>query len=314
LATGTSIATPDTPAASPGAKSSRSRRWLKKILKIAVCTYVGLAIVLYSLQTWMIFPGHSTQGTPAAAVRPARDQELVMLPTSSGEKIALLFAPAQRPGGSPHPQAASRPTLLYFYGNAMSLSGCYGELQHFRRLGCNVAIAEFVGYGLSTGKPSEAGIYATAEAAYDYLLTRADVDRRQIIPVGWSLGAAAAIDLASRKPVAAVATFSAFTNMGEMGRKLLPWFPTSLLLKHRFENERKMANVSVPCFLAHGTGDSLVPFAMNAKLAAAARGAVTVVPVSGGDHNDIFELGGTALMRKFGEFVESVHQGAAPGP
>ena len=221
--------------------------------------------MLYSLQTWMIFPGHSTQGKAEAQVRAGRDQELVTLPTSTGDKIALLFAPALRADRSPHPEAASRPTLLYFYGNAMSLSACYGELEQFRRLGCNVAIAEFVGYGLSTGKPSEAGVYATADAAYDYLLTRKDVDRQQIIVVGWSLGAAAAIDLASRKPVAGVATISAFTNMREMGRKLLPWFPTSVLSKHRFENEQKMGKVTVPCFLAHGTRDSLVPFAMNAQ-------------------------------------------------
>jgi fermentation-respiration switch protein FrsA (DUF1100 family) len=192
----------------------------------------------------------------------------------------------------------------------MSLSGCYGELEHFRRLGCNVAIAEFVGYGLSSGKPSEAGVYATADAAYEYLLTRNDLDRRQIIPVGWSLGAAAAIDLASRKSVAGLATFSAFTSMTDMGHRLLPWFPTSLLLKHRFENERKLTKVSVPCLLAHGTQDSLVPFAMNAKLAVAAQGAVTVVPVSGADHNDIFQVGGTSLMRSFGQFVESVHEAA----
>src|SRR5207248_9669521 len=107
-------------------------------------------------------------------------------------------------------------------------------------------------------------------------LTRRDIDPRQIVPVGWSLGAAAAIDLASRKPVGGVATFSAFSSMADMGRKMLPWFPTSLLLRHRFENERKMAQVSCPSFLAHGTLDTLVPFPMNARLARAAGGPVTL--------------------------------------
>ena len=148
----------------------RWKRYLKKVAKLGVLVYMGLAIVLYALQNWMIFPGAATQGKPEAVVRPAADQTLVRLPTTTGETIAVLFAPALRPDGSPHPDAAHRPTLLYFYGNAMTISACFDELHHFRRLGANVAIAEFVGYGLSTGKPSERNCYATADAAYDYLL------------------------------------------------------------------------------------------------------------------------------------------------
>src|SRR4051794_9609496 len=255
----------------------------------------------------MIFPGASTKGIPEAVVRPAADQTLVRLATSTNETIALLYAPALLPDGSPHPNAAHRPTILYFYGNAMTISGCYDELHHFRRLGANVAIAEFIGYGLSTGKPSERNVYATADAAYDYLCSRPDVDPAQIIPTGWSLGAAAAIDLASRKPVAGVATFSAFTSMPDMAHNLLPWFPTSLLLRHRFDNERKIATITAPAFLAHGVRDTLVPYPMNARLAKAAKGPVTVVPVQGAEHNDIFQVGGPALMKQLGEFVERVH-------
>jgi fermentation-respiration switch protein FrsA (DUF1100 family) len=283
------------------------KRWLKRIAKLGVCIYLGLAIVLYFLQTWMIFPGAATQGRPEAAVRPTGSQQLVPLTTAGGDRTVLLFAPALTPEGSPHPDAVHRPTLIYFYGNAMTISACYDELYHFRRLGANVAIPEFVGYGLASGKPSEKTLYATADAAYEHLLTRADVDPKQIIPVGWSLGAASAIDLASRKPVAGVAAFSAFTSMADMGRAVLPWFPTSLLLRHRFENERKLREIGCPIFLAHGTRDSLIPFAMHRRLAAAAKGPVTLVPVDGGDHNDIFQQGGDGLMRQFGEFIEAVH-------
>lgn len=290
-------------------KPLRRRRWLKKILRVCVAIYLGLGIVMYFLQDWMIFPGAATQGQPQAMVRPVADQQLLTLSTAGGEKIALLFGAALLPDGSPHLDAAHRPTILYFYGNAMSLSGCFEEFSQFRRMGANVAIAEFVGYGLSTGKPSEAGVYATADTAYEYLAHRPDIDPKKIVPVGWSLGAAAAIHLASTKPVAALATFSAFTSMTDMGRQILPWLPTSLLLHHRFENERKMASVTCPIFMAHGTVDSLVPFKMNARLVAAAKGPVTVVPVTGGDHNDIFQIGGASLLRQFSEFI---NRGATP--
>src|SRR2546421_7279842 len=116
-------------------KRPRLNRWLKKIVKLSLCVYLGLAIVLYFLQSWMIFPGASTQGKPEAAVRPTGDQQLVALTTAGGDQTVLLFAPALTPQGSRHPDAAHRPTLIYFYGNAMTISACYDELLNFRRLG-----------------------------------------------------------------------------------------------------------------------------------------------------------------------------------
>ena len=54
--------------------------------------------------------------------------------------------------------------------------------------------------------------------------------------------------------------------------------------------------------------DTLVPYAMHAQLAKAAKGPVTLVPVQGAEHNDIFQMGGAELMRQFGEFIEEVHK------
>ena len=50
------------------------------------------------------------------------------------------------------------------------------EFDRFRRLGLNVLIPEYVGYGMSGGKPSEAGCRDTADAAYEHLRKRKDVD------------------------------------------------------------------------------------------------------------------------------------------
>ena len=72
---------------------------------------------------------------------------------------------------------------------------------HFRRLGANVMIPDYVGYGLSGGSPSEAGCYATADTAYEHLKGRKDVDPGKIVAAGWSMGGGVAVDLAARRPV-----------------------------------------------------------------------------------------------------------------
>src|SRR5947207_11496100 len=138
----------------------------------------------------------------------------------------------------------------------------------------NVLIPEYPGYGLSDGQASEKGCYAAAVAAYEYLVGRPDVDPSQIFVAGHSLGGAVAIDLASRRKVAGLITLSAFTTTRDMGAKVSPWLlrwaVPSVLSRCKFDNLEKMRSVSCPILLIHGTADTLVPFEMAERLAAAA--------------------------------------------
>lgn len=274
------------------------------MIRIVIGVYVGLGLVLALFQTQLIFPGAASQGRPDSVIGPIDGGEIVTLQAKTGEKVVALFGAALTPDGRPRPDAASRPTLLYFYGNGMCLADCAGEFMKLRRRGFNIMIPDFVGYGMSDGKPSEQGVYATADACFDHLMQRSDVDAKRIVPMGWSLGAAAAIHLASTRQTPCLITVSAFTSMGEMARQLFPYMPTSLLLKHHFENEKKLRDVRIPIFIAHGTRDGIIPFSMSAKLAAAAGGKVTKYDVVDGDHNDVFDVGGTGLLDAISEFVE----------
>lgn len=178
--------------------------------------------------------------------------------------------------------------MLFFYGNGECLNYDLDRFDQLRRLGVNVMIPEYVGYGLSTGKAGEAGCTATADAAYLFLTTQKGVQPKRLMVVGWSLGGAVAIDLASRKPVGGLAAFSTFTSMVEMGHRQLPWLPVSVLLRHRFENERKLRQVACPVLLGHGDQDRRVPYEMCARLASAVKGPVRQFSVKGAGHNNFF--------------------------
>lgn len=297
------------PAPPPVRRRSGLRKWSVRILWAAVVAYLAACIIVFFVQRILLFPGAYVHRKAAVTVQPAPGRELLTLHSTDGRRIAAVFGAALTPDGQPRPDADRRPTLLYFYGNGDCLYTSMEQFEAFRRLGANVLIPEYIGYPLSGGKPGEQAFYATADTAYAYLLTRPDVDKSQIIVVGRSIGSGPAIDLASRKPVAGLATFSAFTSMDEMARKVLPIFPTGLFLRHHFRNEEKMPLVHCPVFLAHGTKDSLVPFSMMERLKDKAAGPVTLYDVVGADHNDIFLVGGQVLLDKFGQFIEKVHTG-----
>ena len=285
---------------------SRRRRWIVPLIRIPIVVYIGVVVVFYAIQTKLIFTGSETQGRAEAVVRPPPGTELVALTTAKGDRVFALFGKALNPDGSPRPDASSRPTLLYFYGNAMSLNDASEEFGRFRRLGANVLIPEYVGYGMSGGKPGETGCRETAELALAYLESRPDVDRGRVVVAGWSLGGAVALDLASRHPVAGVATFSTFTRMADVSRLLFPFLPASLLLRHRFENDSKIARVGCPVLIGHGRRDRIIPFAMADRLAEAARGPVTRVTIEEADHNDFFQAGGEQVRTALREFIDQL--------
>jgi pimeloyl-ACP methyl ester carboxylesterase len=114
-------------------------------------------------------------------------------------QIGLLFVTELLSAARASLRASETWHLLYFYGNGMSLETSSYEFARFRQLGFNVLIAEYPGYGMSSGQASESGCYEAANAAYHYLKAILHVHPAQIIVDGWSLGAAVAIDLASRK-------------------------------------------------------------------------------------------------------------------
>lgn len=290
-----------------GRAFGRAARYaLARGLVIFLGVYIVVLAYLYSVQAAMIFPGRQSQGQSWARVQPPRGAEAVRLTTAGGDPIVAFFGPALAPDGSPRPDAASRPTLLFFYGNGDCLRNMVDQLEDFRRLGANVMIPDYAGYGMSGGDASEAACYATADAAYEHLRGRADVDPARIVAGGWSLGAAVAADLASRKPVAGLVAFSAFTSMGDMARRFYPFLPgLGFALAHRFETEEKIARVTCPVLIGHGTTDSLIPYDMSDRLAAAAGGPVTRFSVEA-DHNEFFFRGGRRVLSALGEFLDRV--------
>jgi uncharacterized protein len=293
--------TPDMPAvASRGPETRRWRRWAALVGRVVLLVFLGASAVLYVFQTRLIFPGAATQGDPAAIIPPRPGSELVTLTTAKGDRIVALFGPALAL------DSAKRPTVICFYGNAMNLSTAGDDFADLRHLGANVMIPEYAGYGMSGGKPSEAGCYATADAAYDYLLTRPDVDPNLIVAAGWSLGGAVAIDLASRRKVAGLAVFSSFTSVADLVRRLAPFLPVSLLLRHKFESIGKIGNVTCPILIGHGRRDSIVPHEMSVRLASAAKAPVTRYTVEDADHNDFFDAGSAQTTDELRRFLARI--------
>ncbi len=195
-----------------------------------------------------------------------------------------------------------------FYGNGMIIAGTGGIRQWLGSTGYGVACVEYAGFGVSSGSPSEHGCYRSADAAIAYLERQALTTPDQVALVGWSLGSAVAMDLASRRDVRAQVLLSPLTSL----------FATALDLVHLgkikftigpFDALSKARSVHCPTLIVTG---SRTPYpALDGKRVDESHGKpAQQVTLSGVGRNDMLNSGGT-LWNVVNDFLKS---SAGSGP
>src|SRR5229473_2324714 len=85
-----------------------------------------------------------------------------------------------------------------------------------QRLGVGVLMLDYRGYGRSEGTPTEQGTYQDADAALAYLRGTPEVDPAGVVLYGQSLGAAVAVELATRERVRALILEGPFASVPAM--------------------------------------------------------------------------------------------------
>ena len=160
-------------------------------------------------------------------------------------------------------------TLIFLHGNAGNIGDRLEKISLFYRLGLNVFIFDYRGYGQSEGTPSEEGLYQDALAAYDYLYQRTDLNLKNFIAYGASLGGAVAIDLAARRKLAALIADSTFTRAVDMAKRMYFWVP-AFLIKTKLDSLAKIRKISTPKLFIHSPEDEVIPIALGLKLYEAA--------------------------------------------
>ena len=156
-------------------------------------------------------------------------------------------------------------TILFFHGNAGELDARIYKLNIFKELKINFLIISYRGFSGNKGKPSEKGLYEDAQSAVKWL-EKQGIKKENIILYGESIGSGVATEIASQDKYAGVILESPFTSLVDMGKKLYPFLPVSILQKDRYENYKKIKLIEYPILIMHGKADTIVPFDMGKKL------------------------------------------------
>ena len=153
------------------------------LLVIALCPWSCLDLDSFMFNQTKLSSYHLS----TAVIPESRRTQAAM--TSEGKTIYGYFV---RSSGA-HPGI----TVLYHHGRRDNLQFYWDRVELLYRMGFNVFVYDYKGFGMSEGEPGEGAIYADARAAQAYVAARPDVDPKGIVQYGFSLGCVAAVELAA---------------------------------------------------------------------------------------------------------------------
>jgi fermentation-respiration switch protein FrsA (DUF1100 family) len=247
---------------------------------LAIC-----ALAYFGHRLYMYFPDPARISPAEAGLDGVEEIEVA---ADDGTKLVAWYAPAKD----------AKPTLLYFHGNAANAANRAPKIAKMLDSGFGVFYLNNRGYGGSDGNPTEARNVADAIVAYDRL-AELGVPAGRIVAYGESLGSGQAVQLAAKRPVAAVVVEAPLTSTVDVARPVYFWLPLGLLLTDQYNVERDVGAVTAPLLILHGEQDEVIPVEMGRRVYSAANEPKRIELFRDGRHNDLFDNGAWEKMRAF---------------
>ena len=204
------------------------------------------------------------------------------------------------------------PTILFFHGNA-ELSSEYDDIAScYHRHNLNFIVADYRGYGLSTGSPNRDNLHTDSICIFKFInsfLDKNDYNNKKII-MGRSLGSASAAEIISKHEddIDGCIIESGFaTELPLM--EILGIDPNVINYRPEdgFGNHAKFSNFRGPLFIIHAKEDHIIPL-NEAELIYndSASDSKELWAINHANHNDILIHTGQDYFRRVKLFIDSI--------
>jgi fermentation-respiration switch protein FrsA (DUF1100 family) len=219
-----------------------------------------------------------------------------------GISIGCRFYPA-------NPEAA---TIFYFHGNGEIASDYDYVAPLYNKIGLNLFVADYRGYGMSHGKPTATALIKDAHfLLHGFIKVLGELRYKgDIIIMGRSLGSVPALEIAAhyQDRLTGLIIESGFSNtMTFIDCLGFAGLFAGVKNFKGFGNGEKIKAVSIPTLVIHAEEDMLIPISEGRELydlSGSTRKKLVIIPEAG--HNDIMTAGREEYFREIESFIKTV--------
>jgi len=213
-------------------KHSISRALLILLRGSAVGYGIACAILFFTQRSFIYYP------QPASSTA----YPTIQLPAAAARVLV-----STRPHTGPC-------AFIYFGGNAEDVTLNMPDFSSAFP-GCAIYLLNYRGYGGSSGKPSEAALFADGLALFDV----AHAEHANIEVVGRSLGSGVAVYVASLRPAARLVLVTPYDSVENLAATHFPYMPVKWMLWDKFESWKYAPKVTAPTLIIAAEHDEIVP-------------------------------------------------------
>lgn len=240
---------------------------------LSIAAYVLICTSLYLFQEKLIFPASTLPNNYSFRFKQPFEERYI--PTGNGYALHGIWFPLDR----------SKGTIFYLHGNGGTVDGWGGYAETYVRMGYQVFVMDYPGYGKSGGKiTDETRLFKDVQTVYDSVCKW--VSEKDIIVLGYSLGTGLATKVASTRQPRQLLLHAPYYNFKAMMRHRFPFIPT-FLLRYKMKTNEYIPACKMPIAIFHGDADEVIPIIMAKQLYSLAKPTDQFISLQGQGHMDM---------------------------
>ncbi|MGV9204434.1 MAG: alpha/beta hydrolase [Promethearchaeia archaeon] len=228
---------------------------------------------------------------PRKIEEPSENENLKPFKVQVAENIDL--------GGILYLYKDEAPTILLFHGNGEISMDYQGLYPFFFKLGVNLAVIDFRGYGFSDGEPSYLNLIEDAYPAYKEFTkwkNGHNLENSSLFLEGRSLGSVCAAEIGSKNPegLKGIIFESGFADTYNMMTTLFGLSGSNLSREKisPYSNLCRIKKITKPVLILHGSNDWIVPIKEGKKIYNVLPADIDkkFIEIKGANHNTMFSF------------------------